>query len=257
MSQETAQTEESTASRTRRGFLGACAVVAVGAGVTATASAKHEPGAYRFETGDNGWHVSGYNNQINPTVELIEGVPYEITVRNGDDGFHNLAILDAAGGVLHNTPFIPSLGDTHTFRFTATGAEAEYVCEAHPRDMRGSFTVRADDPRHVNTPAPTPEPTPTPAPAPDTPVATPEPVPAPTPTQTETPAPTATAPFADEEPDDPFEYEYEDDRYEIEAEEKGGRVEAELEDEQGDREYERTFDSWDDLWRFVNRCFVR
>lgn len=231
----------------RRSFIAGTAAV-VGAGVlTGFGMAQGEPfHAYRFESGDDAWHVGGQTG-TNPTVELIVGHRYEIAWFNRGGGFHNLAVLDAQGNVLHNTEFTGTVGDGFTLNFVATGDEAQYICEAHPRDMRGSFNVVTEEPAPEPTPAPTPEPTPEPAPEP-----TPEP-----------PAETPTGPvntFPNQE-DDPNKYRYRSEKngeeLEIEYELEDGKVvgSVEYENERTGREFEKegSFNSVEEFWTWANR----
>jgi glucose/arabinose dehydrogenase len=114
------------------------------------AQAQSSPETIRpSQTTRLGGEVSGWTGrapaairgQTNPPLALEDGRTYRITWENTDGQRHNIALLDADGGVLKRTSFVTERGTVQTFTFTATRAMVEYVCEAHPGSMRGDISI--------------------------------------------------------------------------------------------------------------------
>ncbi|WP_433633070.1 plastocyanin/azurin family copper-binding protein [Halomicrococcus sp. NG-SE-24] len=79
----------------------------------------------------------------NPTLELVAGQEHTIKWTNKDGDPHNFVIEDANGKKLLKSKVRPKKGATQTVTFTATEEMAEYYCQPHKHDMRGTIKARA------------------------------------------------------------------------------------------------------------------
>ena len=77
----------------------------------------------------------------NPTLALVEGREYELTIENGDDFPHNIAIQDIEGNGILGTEFVDDEGDTLTVTFEASADMYEYLCGSHQNTMIGRIEI--------------------------------------------------------------------------------------------------------------------
>jgi hypothetical protein len=104
------------------------------------------PVAATFEFGGHtrGWRgraPSSIADQVNPTLSLEAGKTYAITWENVDAGSHNVVVETDDGDWPVETDIVSKQGATQTVRFVAAPEMRAYLCEVHPRSMRGSIEV--------------------------------------------------------------------------------------------------------------------
>lgn len=83
-------------------------------------------------------------DETNPTLELVAGQEHTVEWTNEDGDPHNFVIEDANGKKLLKSKVLTKKGATQTVEFTATEEMAEYYCQPHRHDMRG--TIELGDP---------------------------------------------------------------------------------------------------------------
>lgn len=82
-------------------------------------------------------------DETNPTLSLVAGEDYTVEWTNTDGRPHNFTIEDTNGKKIVSSTVLGETGATQTVEFTATEEMAEYYCQPHPHDMRG--TIQVDD----------------------------------------------------------------------------------------------------------------
>lgn len=87
------------------------------------------------------WWVLEGQTARNPTLAVPPGAQVTITIKNADNGYHNLRVR---APVDQKTADISATGDTQTITFTAPteiGKEIAYLCEYHATTMAGILVV--------------------------------------------------------------------------------------------------------------------
>ncbi|QLG61429.1 PQQ-dependent sugar dehydrogenase [Halorarum salinum] len=103
-----------------------------------------QTGTFRLQGGIGRWvgqAPSSIADQGNPTLELEPGETYRVEWTNIDGFDHNFVILDTEGDEVVRTEVVSEQGATQSVEFEATEEMTEYICEIHPRTMRGQVTV--------------------------------------------------------------------------------------------------------------------
>jgi plastocyanin len=77
----------------------------------------------------------------NPTLQLREGERYRLVWVNLDGVEHELIVEDGDGEELVESDSNEETGATASVAFTASESMAEYYCEYHPEEMRGSVEL--------------------------------------------------------------------------------------------------------------------
>ena len=77
----------------------------------------------------------------NPTLQLREGERYRLVWLNLDGVEHELVVEDGEGEQLVATDSNEEVGATASVSFTASEEMAQYYCEYHPEQMRGSVEL--------------------------------------------------------------------------------------------------------------------
>lgn len=92
----------------------------------------------------NGW-IGMYPNAIdgttNPTLQLTPGTVYKIDWVNLDGKKHELIIKSKNGDELQYTEHATKKGTSRSVTFEATKEMARYICEYHPKSMRGTVAT--------------------------------------------------------------------------------------------------------------------
>lgn len=143
--------------RDRRTFLarlGTAGAVAVTAGLAGCSGGDSNEAAdtpegpvaetFSFDGHTRGWRgrsPSSIADQVNPTLSLTAGETYAIEWENVDAGSHNVVVETDDGDWPVETDIVSKQGATQTVRFVAAPEMRAYLCEVHPRSMRGSIEV--------------------------------------------------------------------------------------------------------------------
>jgi plastocyanin len=163
---ETRNGGKSTGSETRRRFLqalGAASAVASGGGVASAqeTTTTGEGEQTTTEEGDRttdaddattvllggraeywlGLAPEPIEGEQNPTLQLREGEQYRLVWVNLDGVEHELVVEDADGEELNASDSNEEVGATASVTFTASEEMAQYYCEYHPEQMRGSVEL--------------------------------------------------------------------------------------------------------------------
>ena len=88
--------------------------------------------------------------KTNPTLSLVAGEDYTVKWTNTDGHPHNFNIEDTNGKKILKTKVLSKKGATQTVEFTATEEMAEYYCQPHSHDMRGTIKVGTQPDFNVN-----------------------------------------------------------------------------------------------------------
>lgn len=144
-----------TSQRTRRSFLAAAGVSALGVGAAWQATGQENlQEVYRLEMTNDGFvgiEPEAIADQASPRLEMNTGQRYGVVVRNESDHAHNLVLTDSyPGGIaMFRTDFIDP-GGAQGVTFTAKPSLTAYFCEHHQHEVGQIMVQGAAGPQTGN-----------------------------------------------------------------------------------------------------------